>query len=567
MLWNNLSIAKKLAVGFGTVCALLITISTITYSGFTGISDEIERNLFLNEIAGEVVQKEIDHLKWQNKVMAFLHDKNVTNMSVSTDHRKCKLGQWLYGEKRSLVEKVNPSLGSILKSIEAPHKAIHDSAKEIQEKVNASGGSKETAMLVYKTKTKPSLIRTSQLLEEVGEMVNQIAMEGDKQLQADTLFEIRLLKILTVLALAIAFLFSFIISKQISSSLQKAVGFAGILANGDLSKRIELKQKDEVGLLVGALDKTAEKLNRMIGSLSSEILGLDSTSNELNGVAGSMSGNSRNVSERSSSIAAATEQLSVNMNSVAAASEEASTNVNIVATASEEVTSSIEEVDAKTREARSVTEDAVRLANSSSRKVDSLGEAANQISKVTEVITEISDQTNLLALNATIEAARAGEAGKGFAVVANEIKELAKQTAEATGEIRSSIESMQGSTAETVAEIKQISEVIEKVDDIVAGISNSVAEQTATTNEISSNIQQAAIGISEVNENVAQSSAASVEIAQDIAEMSSLAGELSNTGNTVSSSAGDLADIVNNLNNMVSKFIIDTETVEQRGRS
>lgn len=83
-------------------------------------------------------------------------------------------------------------------------------------------------------------------------------------------------------------------------------------------------------------------------------------------------------------------------------------------------------------ESYSITDEAVSEAKSASDNVDELGKAAQEISKVTEAITEISEQTNLLALNGTIEAARAGEAGKGFAVVANEIKELARQTAEAT---------------------------------------------------------------------------------------------------------------------------------------
>jgi methyl-accepting chemotaxis protein len=82
-----------------------------------------------------------------------------------------------------------------------------------------------------------------------------------------------------------------------------------------------------------------------------------------------------------------------------------------------------------------------------------LGSSAKSIGNVVETITEISEQVNLLALNATIEAARAGEAGKGFAVVANEIKELAKQTAEATQDIRLKIETIQGSTEGTVTEI------------------------------------------------------------------------------------------------------------------
>jgi len=79
-----------------------------------------------------------------------------------------------------------------------------------------------------------------------------------------------------------------------------------------------------------------------------------------------------------------------------------------------------------------------------------LGMAAQTVDKVTEAITEIFEQTNLLALNATIEAARAGEAGKGFAVVANEIKELAKQTATATHNIKQQIEGVQQTAADSI---------------------------------------------------------------------------------------------------------------------
>ncbi len=103
---------------------------------------------------------------------------------------------------------------------------------------------------------------------------------------------------------------------------------------------------------------------------------------------------------------------------------------------------------------------------------------------VTETITEISEQTNLLALNATIEAARAGEAGRGFAVVANEIKELAKQTAQATLNIKSQIDDVQRTTSSTVTEINQISDVIRRVNDIVGTIATAVEEQTAATKRL-----------------------------------------------------------------------------------
>jgi methyl-accepting chemotaxis protein len=562
MRWNDLSIVKKLAIGFGFVGLLLVIISTVSWDGFNKLSKKIDHNIYLNDMVETMLKREVDHMNWQNKVIIFLLDENSTTLKVSSDDHACKLGKWLYGDQRKEAEALLPSLAPLFKQLELPHKNLHESAGDIQKAVEEEDGFKDEAMVIYNTKSRTALQGVKAGLHDIATRIDDLLQKGNNELQSDVNLKIRMIIILTVLSIVLSFLFSFFLSRKISSTLKQSVDLAESLAHGDLTKRLQLHQKDELGLLATALNTMADKLNSMIGNMNSEVLGLASTSNELNIIAQSMSDNSGNVSDRASSVAAATEQLSGNMNSVAAASEEASTNVNIVATASEEVTQSIAEVDAKTKEARTITEEAVQLANSSSVKVDALGEAANQISKVTGVITEISDQTNLLALNATIEAARAGEAGKGFAVVANEIKELAKQTAAATGEIRSSIELMQGSTNETVAEIRQITEVIGQVDEIVAGITVSVAEQTATTNEISENIQQAAMGIGEVNENVAQSSNASVEIAQDITEMSELAGELSGTGNTVKESSNDLATIADTLKDMVTQFKIDAASVE-----
>jgi len=188
--------------------------------------------------------------------------------------------------------------------------------------------------------------------------------------------------------------------------------------------------------------------------------------------------------------------------------------------------------------------------------VNELGRAADEINKVTEAITEISEQTNLLALNATIEAARAGEAGKGFAVVANEIKDLAKQTAMATLDIKNKIQGIQQATGVTVHEINEISTVIADVDQIVATIASAVEEQSATTREISANVNQASQGINEVNENVAQSSAVSSEIASDIATVNESANEINTASSQVKISAEALSGVADRLKDMVSRFKI-----------
>ena len=118
------------------------------------------------------------------------------------------------------------------------------------------------------------------------------------------------------------------------------------------------------------------------------------------------------------------------------------------------------------------------------------------------LITSIAEQTNLLALNATIEAARAGDAGKGFAVVASEVKDLAQETAKATGDISQRVQAIQSDAEAAVEAIGQIVEVIEKINGYSTMIASAVEEQTSTTSEISRSITEAATGSSQIAENI-----------------------------------------------------------------
>jgi len=556
MSWKNLSMMKKLIIGFGFVGLLLFIISTGSYIGFRNLAAQIDKDIYLNELSEIMLKREIDHMNWQSRVIVFLLDDNATTLKVKTDDHACKLGKWLYSDKRKKAEAALPGLTQLLRDLEKPHKDLHDSAKEIQQTVEANDGFREEAMEIYNVKSRQSLQKIKAVLHSISAQIQDHVTEGNAALQADVKSKKRNITILTVVALFIAFLFSYFLARSITSTLNQSVDLATALANGDLTKRLDLDQKDELGILSKALNSMADKLNAMIGDMNSEVLGLASTSNELNYIAQSMSENSSNVSERAISVAAATEELSANMTSVAAASEEASTNVNIVATASEEVTSSIAEVDVKTKEARAITEDAVRLANSSSQKVDALGSAADQISKVTGVITEISDQTNLLALNATIEAARAGEAGKGFKVVAGEIKSLAGQTSQATDDIKEKIAGIQNSTDDTVQDVTKISQVISDVNEIVTTIAAAIEEQSASATEVAQNIEQVSMGIGEVNENVAQSSQVSSEIAKDISRVNLVAEDMSKRSTQMNHSAMDLTNLSSKLRDMVSIFKI-----------
>jgi methyl-accepting chemotaxis protein len=323
---------------------------------------------------------------------------------------------------------------------------------------------------------------------------------------------------------------------------------------GDLTIRLDLDSKDEVGMLAHWFNLFIENMDRLVKDIAANADQLGSSSGSLIKIADNMADGAGQMSEQSNNVAAATEEMSTNMTSVASASQEAAANMDSVSCAADEMTGCIEAIANMAESAMEISKRAVSRAGATTSQVDDLGNAASDISKVTETITEISEQTNLLALNATIEAARAGEAGKGFAVVANEIKELAKQTADATSDIRLKIEGIQSSTEKTVTEIEQITKVIDDVNEIVMKISGDISEQFNVTRGIAENVVEASNGIQVVNHNVAQSSSAASSIAEDINRVSSESGQMLDSSSTIRQSARDLLSMSEQLNGLVSRF-------------
>jgi len=502
-----------------------------------------------------------------------------------TDGTACSLGKWLDN-----MDTKNPEIIALAKELRPIHTQLHKHVGEIKEYI-ANGNSAEAQQLthdelfplserVFENVAKmrevsdvayAAFIEMNSLLlgnaaihqdntfKAIDDITKKVEEESLKTVeQAEEIAKTSKIIIIigiclgVVLALGLGFYLTFIIT----APLRKGVELSKAMAGGDMTKTMDIDQKDEIGVLASSLNEMAQNLRKMITDVSKGVQRVDESSNQLAGISNQMQSGAEDTASRSSQVATAAEEMSANQNTVAAAMEQAATNVNMVAAATEEMNATISEIARNSNNAKDITTQAVGKSQQASQRVDELGKAANEINKVTEVITEISEQTNLLALNATIEAARAGEAGKGFAVVANEIKDLAKQTAQATLDIKTKIQGIQEATGITVKEINDIQSVISDIDQIVTTIAAAIEEQTATTREIAENVSQASSGITEVNENVAQSSTVAGEIASDIAEVNNSANDMNQASSRVKESAADLSGIANNLKQMIAKFTV-----------
>lgn len=326
---------------------------------------------------------------------------------------------------------------------------------------------------------------------------------------------------LVIGALVIGALAAILIAGSISRSMSQMLGMAEQVAARNLTiADIAITSRDDIGKTEAALNTMKNGLREMINSIAA--------------TAARVTGASQQISTETQQIMANSEETSVQANVVTSAAQQVTRNLETVVTGAGEMSTTIQSIASSAHDAATIARDAVKNAQAADATVAKLGKSSAEINDVVKVITSIAQQTNLLALNATIEAARAGEAGKGFAVVASEVKELAKQTASATEDISRKIAAIQQDSKSAVDAIGNIHGVIQKISDISGTIATAVEQQSATTNEMSRNVAEAAAGAGEISNNiggVAQgaqgTSANAIESQKAVEQLAEMSAELS----------------------------------------
>jgi methyl-accepting chemotaxis protein len=562
MRWlNNLKIGMKLRTGFAVMIFFMIFIGLMGYLNVKNINDNLTEIFSVRLPALDKLieaDRDLQQLLVAERTMIFTDAGTDTFTELVNDYEENMQQseeRWNIYKKLASTEQEKMIFS---KYENARAEWITLSRKVVDSRKANSREGRSEAIDYTLGPAKEKFEKMRDCLDELTTINLKIA--EDENEKAASTYKKTIISIFTAIAAGvfIGLLLAFIISRGITTPIKDAIAGLKDIAEGegDLTRRLEINSKDEVGELAKWFNTFIGKLQGIISDLSQCSRTLDVSSGDLSKLSSEMSDGTKDISTKSRTVAVSSEEMSSSMISISASMEQASTNLDIVAASAEEMTSTVNEIAKNAEKARVVTGNAVSQAGNASTKVDELGRSAKQIGKVTEAITEISEQTNLLALNATIEAARAGEAGKGFAVVANEIKELAKQTADATEEIKKRVKDIQENTSGTVFEIGQITKVINDVNDIVTTIATAVEEQSSTTREIAGNVTQASQGIGNVTENVAQSSTVSNEIAKDIADVNRLVEDMNAVGLRVDNRSNELNLLVEKLSVIVRKFKI-----------
>ncbi|MBF0178639.1 MAG: bacteriohemerythrin [Magnetococcales bacterium] len=285
------------------------------------------------------------------------------------------------------------------------------------------------------------------------------------------------------------------------------------------------------------LEGAVAKIRDDVGGANGHMGEVSSATEQLSVDIGTIAAAAEEASQNVTTMASAAEEMTANLSSVNNSLQDVNNSASSVASAVEEMTATLDEVRARCLSASQESERATRQIEDTLEVMDKLSQSAEEIGRFIELINQIADQTNMLALNASIEAAGAGEAGKGFAVVANEVKELARQTADATHLVAEQVRQIQDNTREVDAATREVSQIVGDINNSNQEITLAVDEQSAAIQEIAKALSAVTLASDDVTRNAQELQFAADEVSRAALEAAAGAGEIARSSSNAAVSA------------------------------
>ncbi len=535
----------------------------------------------LGEMSGEIAVG-VKAEKLQDRLNKIQYVKDLNDLAFKLDkvgmRAQVTRNPRVITDANVLFVQVNKIVGELKKITNVRHKALRKMLDDIQK---ASDNTKAAyASFAQKWQQKDAEAKKlDDLSNQILALVKENSEVSIKDISAASKRSVNSLSgtsvvmiIGFIISVFLGLLISFVLVTSINKPVKALIDTSVPISNGDLTQRVTIKSKDELGMMANAFNDIVKTMNNIITQVRMSANKVASSAQEMSSSSEEMNATTQEVSTAITKVSKGAETQAQRIDETFETMEKASASIKQMVDNAQTANKTVTDASDTAMQGKKAADVAVAkieqltsAVTDTAQVIQKLGQMSQQIGEITETITSIADQTNLLALNAAIEAARAGEAGRGFAVVAEEVRKLAEGSAEAVRKIGGLIRSIQTETTHAVNAIdvssKEVQEGKTQVTNISAvlnGITEAAKSASGVTSEIVAFGHQIIIEVEQVVKSLNEVVKIARESASTAQEVTSSTEEQTASMQEMSASAQELARLSADLMSIVSKFKLDS---------